>query len=99
MSKITPVTMWKVEGFSELFPSEKVANENLATRDLAELIEKHSELDEDDSWNLATVLRSEFSLVPKSKTPSELLKEFTEATQLYMNPESATLVEYIQDAY
>jgi hypothetical protein len=99
MNKITQVTVWKVEGFSGTFNTKEEAEQAAVTRDLADNIEKMSDLSEDDAWNLASQLKAEFCMIPRSKTPDDLLTEFVERTQLYMNPETKLLLENLKNAY
>lgn len=96
---ITEITMWQVEGFSEPFPTKEIAELNLATRNLADWLEARSPISEDDAWNLATKLKEEFCMIPRSKAPVDLLTEFVETTQLYMNSESTILLEHIKNVY
>lgn len=96
---ITEITMWKAEGFSEPFKTKELAEHNLAIRNLADNIERMTSLGEDDAWNLAAQLKEEFCMIPRSKAPVDLLTEFVETTQLYMNPESTILLEHIKNAY
>ena len=97
MSKITPVTVWQVEGFSKLFSTEAEAKNNLLTRGLADNIQRQSMLSEDDSWNLAVQLREEFLMVPKHALISECLNQ-SDPTGCAVG-QLQSFVEHLQNAY
>lgn len=97
MSKITPVTVWQVEGFSKLFSTEAEAKDNLLTRDLADNIQRQSTLSEDDAWNLAVQLRAEYLMVPKHALISECLNQ-SDSLECTVG-QLQSFVEYLQNAY